>query len=180
LNGTTWKPTTLPTPGSGYEEARAGRVSCASSTFCVAAGGARTTNIFGNPQNQWWPYVVTWNGTSWSVTMIQRPATATDAFLNAISCPTSGFCLAGGYWDRVYTYPENDEFSQTFGVAYSGGTWSEQAIPRPAGAVVAEVSGITCLTAENCKVVGHGNTNAFEENTGKKLVLSDEWMKPKP
>jgi hypothetical protein len=75
---------------------------------------------------------------------------------SAISCPTSGSCIAVG------DYAEQSELSYFLPVSYYGvyaeifsnGGWASEALPIPADASHAELDSISCTSASWCVAVG--------------------------
>jgi pimeloyl-ACP methyl ester carboxylesterase len=76
-NGTRWSSTTTPVNSALWS------VSCASSTFCMIAGGYHAAGDISS----------IWNGTAWSG--LAHPASEGPALgFDQVSCPSSGFCMA--------------------------------------------------------------------------------------
>lgn len=101
-NGQWSAPTSLSaTPGSQLFN-----VSCASSTFCMAAGD---TNIY------------LFNGTSWQVSHIFALGFAPPFW--SISCPTTAFCAANGGNGDLATY-NGVQWSVSTGFSYGSQTFS--------------------------------------------------------
>jgi hypothetical protein len=113
-------------------------VSCQSSTFCVAVGES----------------AVVWNGSNFSVESapVGGPAPLS---LAGVSCAaaTSGFCLAVGYI-------RSGGVTRPYAEAYESGQWVVQTnlggpFPvEPGTTEPAFLTGVYCVTAQDCQVVG--------------------------
>ncbi|HEX5414425.1 MAG TPA: S8 family serine peptidase, partial [Chloroflexota bacterium] len=81
---------------------------------------------------------------------IEEPATAPERngpeWLNDVSCPASGQCMAVGY----YYKSENLMGSYRF----SNGSWNFVPMPTPAGGIFPEVDTISCTSPSACTAVG--------------------------
>jgi hypothetical protein len=97
-----------------------------------------------------------WNGSKWSLQPIHNPEGAELSTLAAVSCPSSGYCLAVGYYfDSSTTVPLAE--------AWNGLGWSIlPAAPIPPDAQYAELVGVACVSRHECVAVGYyynGSTN---------------------
>jgi hypothetical protein len=122
-----------------------GALSCASSTFCMAAAD----NNF-----------MEWNGAAWSALPVT--ASSEDDQTNAITCTSSTFCVAVGSRDGHAT----DYETQTLVKEWNGTVWSY--VPSAdATALDANVlSGVSCTTS---LCVAAGST--FDPNTSEPVAL---------
>lgn len=119
-------------------------VSCQSSTFCVAVG----------------EFAAVWNGSSFTPqTSISGGPPA--AFLRSVSCAAaqSGFCVAVGdlFGLAQSTLPDAE--------AYENGQWFAKtgpggAFPEPAGTSDAFLTGVYCITSQDCQVAGNYFTSS--------------------
>lgn len=142
-NGTRWRiqHTVLP---HGTVSGTLFGVSCASATACTAVGSAyvKATGLTVN-------LAEAWNGTSWRVQAIPNPKNSADGSLRGVSCMSRSACTAVGYYGtaagRVLAVAER----------WNGARWAIQPAPRPAGAVSAEFTGVSCATAHACTAVGY-------------------------
>jgi hypothetical protein len=139
-DGTAWKLQAIP---GGPVAA----VSCASATFCVAAG------IDG--------HVDTWNGTSWSA----QPSTTGFTSLNSVSCTSPSFCEATGFG------PAGDEAE-----GWNGAAWSAQATPAPADGSSVGLLAVSCTGAQSCEAVGNYFSNStFQQVTLAEVWNGATW-----
>jgi O-glycosyl hydrolase len=118
-NGTKW---------SGQPKApEAGSVSCISDRSCEAVSGSSAEG---------------WNGTKWTVQSLAP--SGNDAGLEAVSCPSSGFCVAVG----------NDGSGGTLAEVWDGTTWTIQASPNPTSNSSSGLSEVSCSSVSYCEAVG--------------------------
>lgn len=142
-NGTRWRiqPTILP---QGAQSSGFHGVSCASATACTAVGSA-----FDQAASRSVNLAEAWNGTRWRVQAIPTPQGSTGGSLLGVSCTSRSACTAVGFYDnatgRVLAVAER----------WNGARWAIQPAPRPAGAVTAEFTGVSCATAHACTAVGY-------------------------
>lgn len=122
-----------------FEEVPSGltRVSCASSSFCVAVDSGGNAFIY--------------NGSTWSAPEMIAPGSVAcgtktcSEYLDSVSCPSSSFCVA------VST--EGNAFM------YDGSSWSAPEAIDPEGSP----QSVSCASAMFCAVVD-GNDNALTYN----------------
>jgi hypothetical protein len=121
--GPTWASPTPPVPANAdaNPDANVNATNCAAPGACVAVGG-----YFSGGKDVLFADTLT-NGV-WSTTQIPSPPNdnGTDAFLNAVSCPAAGWCVATGSYEIT---PSNDRIP--FESELSGGVWSTAALPLP-------------------------------------------------
>ncbi len=104
-----------------------------------------------------------WNGTSWTVTPTVDPTGVTSPAFYGVSCAGGGFCMATGY---------NDDTSSVQGFAekWSGGSWSQTALPAPPGGGDGAMIGVSCISPTSCTGVGASVTAPSSE-----VVLTGSW-----
>jgi hypothetical protein len=117
-------------------------VSCTAATSCIAVG-------YTAPDQSALPraLVERWNGQDWSRMRTPKTPPLQSAFLNAVSC-SPGSCVAVG---SVGFGPLVERFN--------GRQWSIQA--TPAGAALAELNGVSCVSTTDCVAVG-GRSNSHQ------------------
>ncbi len=129
-------------------------VSCASATFCVATGG----NFNGtNYQSS----LLTWNGKAWASNTSAALSTSPyqDNFLTGISCASTIYCVASGYYD-------NGVNDQNLVLAFNGSSWSLNS----AGSLSASQSennflvGVSCASSSFCVAAGYYTTKLANQN----------------
>ena len=113
--------------------------------LCIAVGFSTLTS--GVPV----PLAERWNGSSWSIQETIAPSGA-GGQLNALSCPTSRFCIAVG------SHPPGALIER-----WNGSRWSLQ---RPAGVgagSAAQLDGVSCPSRGRCVAVGLVRGGALAE-----------------
>ena len=140
-NGTTWTPTTLPTP-TGYEELAVHAQSCTTPSYCMAVG-----NVSNGSMDIMWSAL--WNGTSW--TAEPMPSSADTTVLASVSCVgTAGFCTAVGYTDLTGS-PEYENLI----LNWNGSTWTQEPLaPSTPPTFGNFLEGVSCFSATSCTAVG--------------------------
>jgi hypothetical protein len=124
----TW---TSQTPADSND--RLGRVSCASSTFCVA--------VAHQPLDHLDAEIEMWNGAIWS-----KPFSGNYFDLEGVSCPTPTNCMAVGH-------AQNDP-EPPVAYQWNGSNWNATSMPAPAGSTATLPGGISCPTTSLCRTVG--------------------------
>jgi len=139
-------------------------VSCASSTFCVAGGNYAD----GNQSDQ--AFVSVFNGSTWTDQEIANNRFNTglnkegSAQVNSVSCASSTFCVAGGYF-------LDGGVLQAFTSVYHGRSWTDKVLNKAAGSTFSNassalVTSVSCSPTSFCVAGGHyqddrGNSEAF-------------------
>ena len=136
-NGTRWSVTHMPGPAGDSELSG---VSCASATACIAVGFAGNYSTL----------VERWNGSKWSVTHSANPS-GEDPTLDGVSCVSASDCTAVGSY-----FPGVGNDVDTLVEHWNGAVWSIIPSPNPAGggADQPELSGVSCVSANDCTAVG--------------------------
>lgn len=120
-------------------------VSCAAGS-CLAVGNNEGPGPFavGNTGGAW-------GGSS----AVPLPTGAAGGSLYGVSCP-AGSCVAVGE-------AEIDGKGVPAVTGESGGSWTQVAVEPPAGASFADLTGVSCASAESCVAVGVSDPAAGEE-----------------
>ena len=162
LSGGTWSAATAPLAGltppiSSAHTLMLGPVSCAAVGFCVAL--SEYTDTAGNQQG----LIETLSGGTWAATtaptsgLSPPPAANPLVYLNGVSCPGSGSCVAVGSYVSYSCSPTCGETSPGLIETLSGGTWSPIVAPlnglspAPWGG---SSLGSSALNAVSCPAVG--------------------------
>ena len=144
--GSGW--TIQPTPMRGLHSngtpSSLSSVSCFSSSSCIASGRgvSRRGYII--------PLADVWNGTAWRHMVIPNPTNSADSELLGMSCLTATFCLAVGFG----SYPTASITEKPIAETWDGTAWTVHMGVLPAGTSRALFSGVSCITATQCSVVG--------------------------
>ncbi|MHB8288728.1 MAG: hypothetical protein ACYDEY_05745, partial [Acidimicrobiales bacterium] len=139
--------------------------SCTTTTFCVAVGyyytasGAQVT------------LAESFNGTSWTLTPTPNPASSLSAQLASVSCTTTTFCAAVGYY-----YSPSASAWGSFTEVFNGSTWSVVAVPSPpAPATSPLLQAVSCATTTSCVAVGYYNTSTGPAHTFAETFNGTTW-----
>jgi subtilisin family serine protease len=154
-NGTSWSLQTAPNPTEGDASEAMLSVSCASSTFCMAAGRAAKK-----------PFAESWNGSEWTRVTAPNPEGATEATLEGISCSSSNACMAVG------NYKGSSGPNKTLTERWSGSSWSVVSSPNPGGETYAKLRGVSCLSSSSCIAAGVSYTGLIPS---KESTLAESW-----
>ena len=158
-NGTEWKAKSTPSPaGTPYLR----DVSCVSATDCTAVGNYTNS---GPPQTQK-TLAMHWDGTEWKLQTTPNPA-ANEAYLVSVSCTSSIFCMATGYY---YESPSGPW--APLSMRWNGTEWTIKAPQKPAGATMSWLYGVSCTAATECTAVGQKEVNA---ETHENQTVAQRW-----
>jgi hypothetical protein len=138
-NGRSWTLAASPNPVGSQQSFLQG-VSCLSSTWCTAVGD------YDNGTN-YLSLVESWNGTSWNITASPNAAGGQFDYLNSISCVSTTWCSAAGYYDNGSSY-------QTLIEAWNGAAWTVVSSPNLVANQYAFLWGVSCTDASFCTTVG--------------------------
>jgi putative hemolysin len=154
----------LPKNSSSTQKNAMDGVSCVSTTFCFAVGGYYTG---GNPN----PVIKhtqieKWNGTSWSVVPSPNKTggTAASNFLNGVSCTSTSFCIAVGYYTQTGGHPD-----QTLVEKWNGTSWSISPTPNVASKSN-DLNAVSCYRKTFCMAAGQTVDGSFLTQT-----LTERW-----
>jgi hypothetical protein len=138
-NGTSWSVMTYP---QTYGHLKG--IVCASTVSCIAVGD-KTSSNGGAPVLA---VVARFNGSTWTVQSVPKPAGSQYSSLASMSCSSAAACTAvGGYSSDNPNYADNN-----LALRYNGSTWSVQS-PLPGGF---GLGGVSCGSATACQAVGGG------------------------
>jgi hypothetical protein len=131
-------------------------VSCRSKTFCMTVGDiARAGNVLA-------PLAERWSGSGWADYIPPRPSGAVSSFLTGVSCPSTTYCQAVGFWE------DSSLKDHTLAEIWSNGTWKITPTVSPPGFGLMELTGVACASASSCVAPG------FLDNHGYS-VLAESW-----
>jgi hypothetical protein len=123
-------------------------VACLDVSVCMAAG------TYTSPAGVDQPVIEKWTQRGgWKLSRLPSlPAGTSTATLTSIACSGREFCIAiGSYLAAGASYPDDTPF----GFVWRGARWSLTALPEPAGAEGALISGLSCATPTSCLAVGY-------------------------
>jgi len=160
FNGVEWTRQTVPFPaGATYVQLQS--VSCASATVCVVVGtvGDRSESSGGE-----FTLADRWNGTKWILLSSVNTPGELYRGLEAVSCPSTGFCIAvGNETDRNGT-------DSTLSEVLKGSRWSRAATPATPGGQFRGLDGVSCVSSADCTAIGF-----FDTAQHLYLSLADQW-----
>lgn len=155
LAAPTW---TWQQPPQAAAEGLLGGVSCPSAGACMAVG--TTIDASGDAAGA---FTDSWNGTSWALDSVPRPAVTS---LAAVSCRSATWCIAVG------SVPGSAGPGTRVPLAlrWNGLRWSALAVPLPAGDTTAALAGVSCVSRSGCVAVGTGS-----QSDGTVTSFSQTW-----
>jgi hypothetical protein len=138
-NGTEWRVQATPNP-KGATDSTLYAVACTSRSACTAVGD------YGSAAGLPLALAERWNGETWRIQAIPRPAKRTWFF--GVSCSTARACTAVGYQNN------GTGDAQPFAEAWDGTAWRVQAVPLPHGAPGGALSAVSCTSPRACTATG--------------------------
>ncbi len=156
-NGTAWSAQEPPAP-TGSTFPQLSRVSCTSSTACIAVG--EYTNSSGIRQS----LAEKWNGTAWSLQEPPAPTGSKGSELVGVSCTSSSECFATGY------FTNSSGTSEPLAEKWNGTAWSLQEPPAPTGSKYNLLWGVSCASSTACIAVGE-----YTNSSGIRQPLAEKW-----
>ncbi len=154
VTASSWTASPVPNPAGSTGSVGNG-VSCVTSTFCISVG---TQSVSSNNQ----ALIMQWNGSSWSVAPSPSTSGSTDTILNGVSCPSTSFCVAGGF-QRQPSVPE------PFFEQWNGTAWTVVPPVIPTGSTGASIHGVSCTSSTFCVAVGS------QTMSGSFIPLVEQW-----
>ena len=129
-------------------------VSCASSSFCVAAGyysnGTADQNL-----------LLAWNGSSWSRNSAASLSTSASQnnHLTGVSCASASFCVAAGYYS-------NGTVDQNLLLTWNGSSWSRNSAASLSTSASQNnhLTGVSCDYLSYCVAAGYYNNGTVDQN----------------
>jgi hypothetical protein len=150
-NGTAWAQQTVPNPAGPQAGLRS--VSCATTSFCVAVGGAGGT-----------PLIARWNGTAWALQTAPVPAGTESAELEGVSCTSASACTAVGAWTGAGLY-------KTLALRWNGSSWVAQTPANLPGTEFNQFYDVSCPTATACMAVGYSH----DDDNDRRTTMTQRW-----
>lgn len=136
-----WVIQSMPEPEGAVSSELHG-VDCPTSTYCMAVGSYTLTS--GGPQ---WAMSATWNGASWTLQTVAKPAESKQTILLDVSCSSTSSCAGVG------GYKNSSGVQVSFVERWNGTSWSYQSSPNPVGSTNTVFQGVSCVTSP-CVAVG--------------------------
>ncbi|HEY3951875.1 MAG TPA: hypothetical protein VGM53_00740 [Streptosporangiaceae bacterium] len=144
-----------PSPVATAPQGQFGGVSCVSAAVCMAVGS--TVALAGGQK----ALAERWDGTTWAVLSVPRPAGAESYSLSAVSCTSADACTAVGY------ARPGSGFDRPLAERWNGTTWAVQpTVQRDEGSYLL---GVSCASASACTAVG------YSRDVPDLLTLAERW-----
>jgi hypothetical protein len=146
-DGRVWAIQSTPSPAGAPQTSLSG-VSCQSATACTAVGKQASST-------QTLTLAERWDGTIWATQ--STPSGIYTGQFSGVSCPTSSACTAVGMYQIV-----SGTFV-TLAEQWNGVTWAIESSPNPAFRKLANLTGVSCVSASTCEAVGYSlNHKGYE------------------
>ena len=122
-------------------------VSCLSSATCTAVGTHLTSRVTATSPYNSQAETLSWDGQSWNIAPSPSPGAYQDQ-LETVSCTSSNFCVADGYYEDVWTAP-----SQVLVETWNGNRWTTGSGTDP-GTYSNGLLGVSCVSSAFCMADG--------------------------
>ncbi len=132
-----------PLKPAGGKGARLGGVSCPTPTLCFAAGSYNRGDLSRT-------MIMRWDGSDWTHVPSPNLSPAIATTLGPISCSTATSCFAIGSTDD----PTDGRSAVVVVERWDGNRWSIVKLPKPSGAGMPFLSGISCASPTSCFAAG--------------------------
>jgi hypothetical protein len=142
-----WIIETMPEP-SGAVSSELRGIDCPVASFCMAVGS------YVDSGGKEWALSATWNGASWTLQTVAKPAESKGSVLIDVSC-SSGF--SGTSCAGVGGYRNSSNVQVSFVERWNGVSWSHQASPNPVGSTNTVFQNVSCVASAPCIGVGDWN-----------------------
>lgn len=139
-----WLSQSMPEP-AGATSSELHGVDCSSTTSCMAVGS------YTDSGGSIWALSATWNGTSWTLQTVSKPAGSIRTVLLDVSCSSASACTGVGI------YRDSTGLQTSFVQRWNGISWSHQTSPNPVGSTNTVFQGVACLASSPCVAVGDWN-----------------------
>ncbi len=150
-----WVTQSLPEP-EGATSSELHGVDCPATTFCVAVGSYTVSG------GSIWAWSATWNGTSWTLRTIPKPAGSIRTVLLDVSCSRASACAGVGI------YRDSGGLQTSFVQRWNGTSWSHQVSANPVGSTNTVLQGVSCVASSPCVAVGDWNNGSWQP-------MAQEW-----
>jgi hypothetical protein len=149
-NGSSWKPSVLPSPSQAVESVLEG-VSCSAADDCTAVGfQVGITEVQSSLAERW-------NGSAWRIGAVPQPKGTLASALFGVWCSSPGSCTAVG--GRVNPSQANLPLAE----GWNGSAWTTEVDPGPAGAVFSALVAVVCKTPSACSAVGYSDGDTLAQ-----------------
>ena len=151
--------------GAASTSAFVNAVSCVGPTFCAQGGS------YEDSTNGYQATVSVWNGVKWTDTVVAKSLnTGNYAEVKTISCTSSTFCVAGGF------YWTGDNQYQAFVALYDGAKWTVQELATTYNlGNDGEVLSVSCTSSTFCVAAGYYSPSAMNYQAFASVWNGQNW-----
>jgi hypothetical protein len=160
-NGSTWVADQTPNP-AGAEASYLEAASCPAPKSCVAVGW------HDNGAGREVALAESWDGVEWTIETTPDPAGTQYVQFLGVSCVSTTACTAVG--DLSSPGTDGPGPSTPIAEVWNGEKWALEKIPSPAGAQSVSLSGVSCVAATSCTVVG-----SWTDSSETGAMLAEAW-----
>ena len=133
-------------------------VSCSATKACTGVGDS--VNASGTSVT----LAERWNGATWTIQ--PTPTPGGEGSLGGVSCARRApACMAVGS-----SASGSSGAQAALALDWTGGTWTSEPVPVPAGAESSALSGVSCTSSSACMAVGD-----YVDSSGRETPFSKEW-----
>ncbi len=153
-NGQKWSLRATPSPSATSNDLAA--VWCAAANRCMAVGSFQHSSTIKTLAERW-------NGKKWSIVHTPNPSGSPTSGLDGIACSSAKACTAVGS-------TQTGSIIQTLVERWNGKRWMIQTSPTPAGAALAFLNGVSCVSRLRCTAVGD-----WQPSSGPAVTFAERW-----
>jgi hypothetical protein len=176
-DGTTLRPVAAP-PLPAHTVGEVTAVSCVAVNRCVAVGDGTNMNAGTDVQIIW-----TWNGAAWARTTVPDADPNVMTWFTGLHCLSVTSCILIG--DGQATTGSSSA-GTLLAASWNGTAFTDLHAPQPSGVGFAEFTGLSCVSAHRCAIVGDGYNGssgnpspAFAEVWNGSTWTITKWTGPK-
>jgi hypothetical protein len=175
--GEEWLPLSpIENPG-GQKNGQMHGTSCAEEGLCISVGGWGAENLEGKFVSQAGSETWMRSTKKWTAVAAPEPATAKFAMLYGVSCKSTTFCMAVGEWSENVSGGPYRAFADT----WSGTSWTlVLQSAGPEGSTENAMHGVSCVSSEECEVVGSAKNSSGVEVSNAYLWKAKKWERQEP
>ena len=164
-NGGTWSVQEIAAALNVGGNSLVSTVNCVSSNFCVVGG------YYWDSAHRLQSYVSTWNGSTWNSQEVAASLNIGGyTGVSSVSCATSTFCVAGGYYADV-----SGQF-HSFVSTWNGSSWSDQQIGTSLHAGgSSQVNSVSCSSTTFCVAGGDYTDSTFHNQSFVSTWNGSSW-----
>jgi hypothetical protein len=138
-------------------------ISCPDAHSCTAVGYTVSSSVNATHVRA---LIEQWDGTTWTMESFARPIGASWAEFSSVSCSNPRSCLAVGGFIRNQINGQEQPLTEQ----WNGSSWSVLATPNPHAENGSSLTGVDCLSPNDCEVQG-----AFDYADVDQSVFASLW-----